>query len=309
MRSNVAERFGRTWILALPGLTHEWNSTKAKRTNPLYPFDFQNHKLAGNRFIGSAEAVRKASASRGCARRVAFVGILLTLAFAAISVPAGFAQGYTLAEALNATDLVWTADSTDDTAWIVQTAITHDGVAAAKCVPHVGTCGAKLHTTLSGPGSLTFWFRFGSGPPLGTWLEVVLQDQGAAPRRILYGGSTEWSQGGMTIGRGICQLQWGVDVRSTPEAVFLDQIQFTPSARATIEGLTILQGKARVNFSAPAQLASSFRLLNSAHPSGPWTTNTAAVLSTNAPGASFTFTAPLDDSSAQFYLVQTATGP
>jgi len=233
---------------------------------------------------------------------------LLTVALDFSSSSAAYAQSYTLAEALNATNLVWKADSSDDTVWIVQTAITHDGVAAVKCVPRVAASGAKLHTTVTGPGTLTFWFRFGSGPPLGTWLEVVLQDQGGVPRHMRYGGSTEWSRGGMTIGEGICDLYWGVVVQSTAEAVFLDQVQFTPSVSATIEGLTIHKGKAQVKFSAPAHLTSSFKLLSAAHLSGPWTTNSAAVLSTNAESDSFTFTAPLDGSSVQFYRVQIAAG-
>jgi len=158
---------------------------------------------------------------------------------------------------------------------------------------------------VTGPGSLTFWFRFGSGPPLGTWLEIVLQKQGAAAEHGLFGGS-DWTQGGTTLGEGVYDLQWGCVVKSTPEAVFLDQIQFTPSV--TTKGLEILNGQAQVRFSAPANLASSFRLLNAVSLNGPWTTNTDAVLSTNAAGDSFTLTAPLGGSSAQFYRVQSSAG-
>jgi hypothetical protein len=182
------------------------------------------------------------------ARCVAWIGALLTVALVFISVPAGYAQGYTFAEALNATDLVWTADSTDDTKWFVETTVSHDGVAAVECVPRVGVYGAKLHTKVTGPGTLTFWFRFGSGPPLATKLEIVLQKQGDVARRGLFGGSTQWSQGGTEIGEGVYDLQFGCVVTSTPEAVYLDQVQFTPSVRVYLEGLAIVEGQAQVQF-------------------------------------------------------------
>ncbi len=242
------------------------------------------------------------------ASSVASVGALLVLALAFISEPAAYAQGYTLAEALNATNLVWTADTTDDTSWFVQTAVTHDGVAAVECLPRIGAYGAKLHTTVTGPGSLTFWFRFGSGPPLGTELELVQQRQGGAAQRMLYGAGTDWTQGGTDMGAGVYHLQWGCVIRSAPEPVFLDQVQFNQSVRVIIDALGIAKDQVQVKFSAPANLASSFRLLNAAGPSGPWTINTAAVLDTNSAGDSFTFTAPLDASSAQFYRVQCSAG-
>ena len=63
-------------------------------------------------------------------------------------------------------------------------------------------------------------------------------------------------------------------------------------------------GYAQINFSLLSGGGASFNLLNAGQPNGPWTTNTAAVLTTNLPGSSYTFTAPLPPVSAQFYRVQ-----
>jgi hypothetical protein len=309
MRSSFTKFYCPAMATVLAGLLHDKKPTTIQGTKFPYSVDSRRPEQVGRPEITAAKTGHIRVTPLPCsAFGVALIGPLLTLALAFVSGPAVHALDYTLAEALNATNLVWTADSTDDTSWFVQTAITHDGAAAVESVPRVGAYAAKLHTTVTGPGSLTFWYRFGSGPPLGTELEIVQQKQGTVAQHVLYGGGTYWDQGGMTIGEGIYNLQWGCVVKSTPEAVFLDQIQFTPSVRATIEGLAIANGQAQLKFVAPANLVSSFKLLSAARFSGPWTTNTSAVLSTNAAGASFTFTAPLGGSSAQFYRVLSSTG-
>jgi hypothetical protein len=308
MRSSFTELYcPAVTAQAFAGLVSHKKPTTLKGIETSYSIECRRSERVERPQITGANAGRvPVTTLPRSARCVALIGALLTVGLAFVAGPAGYAQGYTFAQALNATNLVWTADSTDDTSWLVQTAITHDGVAAVECVPRVAAYGAKLHTKVTGPGSLTFWYRFGSGPPLGTELEIVQQKQGALAQRALYGWSTDWAQGGMTIGEGIYDLQWGCFVKSTPEAVFLDQIQFTPSVRATLKGLAIVNGQAQLKFVAPSNLVPSFRLLSAAGFSGPWTTNTAAVLSTNAPGDSFTFTVPIGSDSAQFYRVQSS---
>jgi len=266
-----------------------------RRASPMGPSKIIEAGADGKRFTGLPQS----------ARSVALIDALMVLAAMFISAPAGYAQGYTLAEALNATNLVWTADSIDDTSWFVQTAITHDGVAAVECLPRVGASGAKLHTRVTGPGELTFWCRFGT--PLATDLEIVLQKEGLAAQHGLLGGGNDWNQGGVTIGEGVYDVQFGCVVKSTPEPLVLDQIHFTPSVHMPAQGLVIVNGQAQVKFSAPANLAASFKLLKAARLSGPWTTNTTAVLSTN--GDSFILSAPIDGSGAQFYRVQCSAGP
>ena len=68
----------------------------------------------------------------------------------------------TLGNALNATGLVWQTGGNAN--WAVQTATTHDGVAALRS----GAIGAGqqtwFQTTTNGPGSLLFWWKVSSAP-------------------------------------------------------------------------------------------------------------------------------------------------
>jgi len=63
-------------------------------------------------------------------------------------------------------------------------------------------------------------------------------------------------------------------------------------------------GQAQIGFSLLSGVPASFNLLTASHPTGPWSTNTAAVLTTNVPGASYTFTTPLPQGPEQFFRVQ-----
>jgi hypothetical protein len=77
-----------------------------------------------------------------------------------------------------------------------------------------------------------------------------------------------------------------------------------PATPFAIGGLTMANGQTQIRFSAPAGSVSAFKLLNAGQPNGPWTTNTSAVLTTNAPSGAYSFTTPLNPGSAQFYRVQ-----
>jgi len=71
-----------------------------------------------------------------------------------------------------------------------------------------------------------------------------------------------------------------------------------------LDAPVIGNGYAQINFSLLSGAGAFFNLLNARQPNGPWSTNSAAVLTTNVPGASYTFTAPLPQVSGQFYRVQ-----
>ena len=62
-----------------------------------------------------------------------------------------------LPESLNATNLVWT--TAGNLTWFPQTNFTHDGVASASSGPCDWSHWADLQTTVSGPGTLTYWWR------------------------------------------------------------------------------------------------------------------------------------------------------
>src|SRR5262245_38861494 len=66
------------------------------------------------------------------------------------------AQGQTLGEALNATNLTWI---TSGQLWTAQTGVSHaDGLAAMSGSVASGQS-SILQTTVTGPGTVTFWWR------------------------------------------------------------------------------------------------------------------------------------------------------
>jgi sugar lactone lactonase YvrE len=71
-----------------------------------------------------------------------------------------------------------------------------------------------------------------------------------------------------------------------------------------LDAPTLGNGQVQIGFWLLSGVAASFNLLNASQPNGPWSTNVAAVLTTNPPGASYTFTTPLPQGSGQFYRVQ-----
>jgi hypothetical protein len=72
----------------------------------------------------------------------------------------------------------------------------------------------------------------------------------------------------------------------------------------TVSGLQVSSGQAQIGFGVSGAATNSFTLLESDQPAGPWTTNSTAVLTTNIPGAAYTFTTS-PDKPARFYKIQT----
>ena len=62
-----------------------------------------------------------------------------------------------LAQVLNATNLIFT--NAGNAPWFGQSAVTHDGVAAAQSSGVTYSQQSTLQTTISGPGTLSFWWQ------------------------------------------------------------------------------------------------------------------------------------------------------
>jgi len=92
---------------------------------------------------------------------------------------------------------------------------------------------------------------------------------------------------------------------ATPIAyIGLDNVMVTGGPLVIVlSAPAVASGQAQIPFTLTSGTASTFELLQSAQVNGPWVTNSSAVLTTNVPGATYTFTAPtagVDD----FYRVQ-----
>src|SRR5215469_2297028 len=71
-----------------------------------------------------------------------------------------YVQGQTLGDALNAPSLTWTSSGTGGASpWYGETGVSHDGVSAAASgtVSSSSSKTSILKTTVTGPGTLTFW--------------------------------------------------------------------------------------------------------------------------------------------------------
>jgi hypothetical protein len=70
-----------------------------------------------------------------------------------------------------------------------------------------------------------------------------------------------------------------------------------------LSGPTVSDGQVQIPFAVTNGSASNFTLLQSAQVNGPWMTNNGAILATNVPGVSYTFTA-VRAGPEEFYIVQ-----
>ena len=135
----------------------------------------------------------------------------------------------TLAEAVDTTNLVWATGGYAN--WTPQTATTHDTVDAARSgALNVGGFNSTyIQTTVTGPGTLTFWWR------------NVLNDSDFYTQFYIDGsyqndiyGPSGWSQDPpYNIGAGTHTLRWESFDDGTVDANaagYLDQVVFTPVA-------------------------------------------------------------------------------
>lgn len=142
----------------------------------------------------------------------------LTANFAAGSIP--------LATALDTSTLTWTTSGS--ASWYGQVTTTHDGVDAARS----GTIGhsqqSVLQTTLTGPGTLSFWWNVSSESGYDF---LTFYANGTEQTKI--SGAPGWAQKTYTIPSGTYTLQWvyqkDSSVNSGSDCGWVDQVVWTPS--------------------------------------------------------------------------------
>jgi alpha-tubulin suppressor-like RCC1 family protein len=154
---------------------------------------------------------------------------LLVLITALMTPPVVRAQ--TLAQALNTTNLTWTTSGTLGSAgWSSETTTTHDGVSAADSGMVFSSATSTLQTTVTGPGTLTFWW---TNPSLDNRLSFKVG--GVTLTYItLY---QSWQQQTYYLGSGGQTLQWVYSVYTSPGDSYhgyVDQVSYTPGATAPL---------------------------------------------------------------------------
>ncbi len=153
--------------------------------------------------------------------------------------------GFALDQALEAPNLTWARGGV--VGWYGQTNITHDGVDAAQSAPITSNGESWMETTVTGPGSLSFWWRVSSLTNANTLrLNVDTVEQA---HRI--SGEVDWEPQFFNLGAGTHTFRWRFfrNNYSTNhvDAGWVDQVTFTPGAVAPNLllqpiSLTVLQG-------------------------------------------------------------------
>jgi hypothetical protein len=127
--------------------------------------------------------------------------------------------------ALGSGTLTWSTSG--DASWFVQTTNTHDGVSAAQSGSVINDQSSTLSTTVTGPGTLTFYWA--SQDDCGNFYYEFDIDE--SYQADIYCGEP-WTQAGpFTIGSGVHTLSWTVFSNwdtDPSQAGFLDEVTFIP---------------------------------------------------------------------------------
>jgi hypothetical protein len=130
-----------------------------------------------------------------------------------------------LGEALNATQYVWTTGGT--TNWFGQTAITHDGVSAAQSGPITHSQSTWVETTITGPGTLSWWWKVSSESSY-DYLRFYLD----GTNTYYMSGEVDWIQSQKVLGGGTHTCRWtyvkDYTASAGADAGWVDQVAFTP---------------------------------------------------------------------------------
>src|SRR6266487_4316058 len=107
-----------------------------------------------------------------------------------------------LGEAVDAPDLAW--ETYGDALWTAQTAVTHDGLDAAQSGAFLNGA-STLHTYVTGPGTVSFWWKVSSETNIDAFRFYV---GGEVLAQI--SGSVDWEQRTFAVPAGAQELKWEI---------------------------------------------------------------------------------------------------
>jgi hypothetical protein len=134
----------------------------------------------------------------------------------------------TLAEALDTagTSIVW--NSSGSLPWLGTTSVSHDGVDAAQSG---GSSSSSFRTTLTGPGTLTFWWKLSS--ELNSSADTLrLFVSGYEEARVF--GQVDWQQRTVAILPGVWTVEWYHAKNSAVSSGWVDEVQFVPGSNCPV---------------------------------------------------------------------------
>ena len=154
---------------------------------------------------------------------------LTAMANGSVTLTANWIAAIPLSTALDNTTLTFTTGG--DAGWFGQSVTKHDGTDAAQSGPITDSQSSWMQTTVSGPGTISFWWYASSESV--TWDYLSFSIDGVQTNKI-GGTSCFWTQCSYTLGAGTHTLKWnyrkdGSDSRGL-DAGFVDQVVWTPMA-------------------------------------------------------------------------------
>ena len=131
-----------------------------------------------------------------------------------------------LGQALNNSSLTWSTSG--NAAWFGESAVTHDGNSAAQSGDIADSQSSTLQTTVTGPGTLTFWWKVSSEQYfdyLSFYIDSALQ--------AAVSGEQGWQQQAFAVPAGSHALKWTYakdpSVSDGTDAGWVDQVSFVPA--------------------------------------------------------------------------------
>jgi hypothetical protein len=158
-----------------------------------------------------------------------------------------------LSTALNTPGWRWT--SSDTAAWFPETSVTHDGSFAAQSGVIANNQMSTLQTSVTGPGTLTFWWRFSDGNSIFDSLIFYVNGSWQANSSFTF----DWQQKTFYLGSGIQTVQWTYSRGNFPfgslSTGWVDQVVYTPGGTPLI--VTIVPTNQFLMTGAQARFVSS----------------------------------------------------
>ena len=137
---------------------------------------------------------------------------------------------FTFEEALNDSSLEWTTGG--NAPWLTQTAVTHDTLHAAQSGPIGHNQRSWIETTVTGPGTLDFWWRVSSESGCD---ELTFHIDNKPSGAI--SGIKSWAQRSFNISAGTHILKWTYEKDSSvdngSDCGWLDDVQWFPTQTQT----------------------------------------------------------------------------
>jgi hypothetical protein len=151
----------------------------------------------------------------------------LTILAILLSAMSSRAAQPSLFEALNTTNLTWGICCVS--VWLGQTEVSHDGIAAAKSWPISDNQEVYLYTTLTGPGTVAFWWKVSSELDC-DFLEFSI---GGIPQSNI-SGEQDWQRLAFRVPAGSQELRWTYRKDAyaswTRDCGWVDEVAFVPDS-------------------------------------------------------------------------------